>query len=114
MFHDQKPENVLQELKDALSTLEKYGVIHDDRIDKMNELMAHVYETENDRWNQANIPEYEDYYESASVHDLLALAEDKETFIKDFITAIQVCCDSSFHLNLDPVATIISSRSNQS
>jgi hypothetical protein len=109
MFEDKNPEQVLNELNDALDIFKNYGVMHQTRKDKIYELMNFVYEEEAEK----NNPDNENYFDMLSIFELFDIVQNKEAFIKDFISTIQVVSDSSFHLDPDPVETIIGLRSSQ-
>jgi hypothetical protein len=109
MFEDKNPEQVLNELNDALDIFQNYGVMHQTRKDIIYELMNSVYAEEVEK----NNPDNENYFDMLSIFELFDIVQNKEVFIKDLISAIQIGSDALFHLNLDPVATIIGLRSTQ-
>ena len=102
-----------KKLDTMLSTMLYYNVIHETRINQIEELMASIYENESLSWNQVNNEEFEEDPMTPPLYDIFELSDNKEQFLEDFIAVIQesICRDSFISDYEEIVGRILSFRS---
>jgi hypothetical protein len=82
-------EEDFKKLDAMLSTMLYYNVIHESRINQIEELMALIYKNESLSWNQDNNDEFEEEPMTPPLYEIFELSDNKKQFLDDFIAVIQ-------------------------
>ena len=112
---EKTPAEIVNQLSDMLIKMHEQGLIREDTLDEVDEVMATIYYKANKACSEDDgdgIPEDDDYGLTKPAYRIFEYAENKEQFAEDYKNAVQKSLHSDRYIfNFDEAAEeIISLR----